>query len=144
MWIILQQLTTDRVWNLNIWSNMRTSYIIIRAAAWQTNKTICALCEDSDQPGHPTSLISLSCALKDPRLLQTDSEDSDQNGQMPRPIRVLAGCIGHFVGFVMPWLNYIVDYAYIIHYNITTCITMWMMSLYLITNVPTNCSWATS
>ena len=34
-----------------------------------------------------------------------DSEDSDQTGQMPRLIRVLAGCTGHFVGFVMRRLN---------------------------------------
>ena len=29
-----------------------------------TNKITCASSEDSDQPGHPPSLISLHCALK--------------------------------------------------------------------------------
>ena len=31
----------------------------------------------------------------------SQSEDSDQTGQMPRLIWVFAGCIGHFVGFVV-------------------------------------------
>ena len=28
-------------------------------------------------------------------------EDSDQTGQMPRLIRVFAGCTGHFAGYVV-------------------------------------------
>ena len=31
----------------------------------QTNKMTCAPSEDSDQPGHPPSLISLRCPLKE-------------------------------------------------------------------------------
>ena len=34
------------------------------------------------------------------------SKDSDQTGWMPRLIWVFVGHIWHFVGFVMPWLNY--------------------------------------
>ena len=34
-------------------------------------------------------------------LLQVDSDNSDQTGWMPRLIRVFAGHIGHFFGFVM-------------------------------------------
>ena len=63
----------------------------------KTNKITCAASEDSDQPGHPLSLISL-CNLrvaKDPNLLQKDSKDSDQTG-----------LTGQFFGFVMQWLNY--------------------------------------
>ena len=30
---------------------------------------------------------------------------TDQNGQLPRLIRVFAGCTGYFVGFVVRWLN---------------------------------------
>ena len=45
---------------------------------------------NSDQPGHPPSLIRSSlcaqCVAKDPSFLQADSEDSDQTGQMPRLI----------------------------------------------------------
>ena len=70
----------------------------------KTNKMICAPSEDSDQPGHLPSLISLRCALKGvargPSFLCANSEDSDQTGRMPRLIWVFAGCTCHFVGFV--------------------------------------------
>ena len=50
----------------------------------------CAPSEDSDQPGHPPSVIRFfACAqwvAKDPRFLHADSEDSDQTGRMPRVI----------------------------------------------------------
>ena len=40
--------------------------------------------EDSDQPGHPSSLIRVfACAqwvTKDPSFLRVDSDDSDQTG----------------------------------------------------------------
>ena len=39
-------------------------------------------------------------------FLHVDSKDSDQTGRMPRLIWVFAGHKGHFVGFVMRWLNY--------------------------------------
>ena len=38
---------------------------------------------------------------KDPKLLQADSEDSDQTEQMLRLIRVFAVRKGHFADFVM-------------------------------------------
>ena len=34
-------------------------------------------------------------------FLHTDSEDSDQTGQMPRLISVFTGRTGHFLGLVM-------------------------------------------
>ena len=34
-------------------------------------------------------------------FLHADSKDSNQTGQMPRLILVFAGCIGHFIGFVV-------------------------------------------
>ena len=45
---------------------------------------------------------------KDPSFLHVNNKDSDQTGQMPRLIWVFAGCICHFVGFIMrrlifPW-----------------------------------------
>ena len=87
----------------------------IWATSWQNQQNDCAPSEDSDQPGHPPSLISLRCALngtllcaqwvvKDPSFLHADSQDSDQTGRMPRLIWVFAGCTYHFVGFVMRWL----------------------------------------
>ena len=42
---------------------------------------------------------------KDAKLLYADNKDTDQTGWMPRLIWVFAGCISHFVGFVMLWLN---------------------------------------
>ena len=56
----------------------------------KTNKMTCAFSEDSDQPVHPPSLISLCCpheeALGPWLSLRAHSEDSDQTGQMPRLI----------------------------------------------------------
>ena len=56
----------------------------------KTNEVACAPSEDSDQPGHPPSLIRvLLCAqwvAKDPGFLHVDNEDSDQTGRMPRLI----------------------------------------------------------
>ena len=59
----------------------------------KTNKMACAPSEDSDQPGHPPSLIrSFAVRMKKAWVLRyplNASEDSDQTGQMPRLIRVL-------------------------------------------------------
>ena len=56
----------------------------------KTNKMASVPSEDSDQPGHPPSLIrDFACTqrvAKDPSFLHADSEDSDQTGQMPRLI----------------------------------------------------------
>ena len=56
----------------------------------KTNKLICVPSEDSDQPGHPSSLIRVfavhSVGSKDQSFLHADSEDSDQSGRMPRLI----------------------------------------------------------
>ena len=54
----------------------------------KTNK-MTVTSEDSDQPGHPRSLISVLAVrsvAKDRSFLHVDSEDSDQTGQMPRLI----------------------------------------------------------
>ena len=55
----------------------------------KTNKMTFVPSEDSDQPGHPPSLIrvfAVRSVAKDPILLQADSADSDQTGRMPRLI----------------------------------------------------------
>ena len=56
---------------------------------------ICATSENSDQSGHPPSLIRVvtlrPMVAKDPRFLHVDSEDSDQTGWMSRLILVFAG-----------------------------------------------------
>ena len=55
----------------------------------------CVPSNDSDQPGHPPSLIRVFAVhMKKPWVITTyraHSEDSDQTGQMPRLIGVFAG-----------------------------------------------------
>ena len=76
----------------------------------KTIKMACAPSEDSDQPGHPPSLIRgfafAQWVAKNPSCLHADSEDSDQTGRMPRLIWVFAGRTCHFIGFVMRWLKW--------------------------------------
>ena len=61
----------------------------------KTNNVACAPSEDSDQPGHPPSLIRVSAwRIKKAWVLSYPlraSEDSDQTGRMPRLIWVFAG-----------------------------------------------------
>ena len=95
----------------------------------KTNK-ITEPSKDSDQTGHPTSLISVFAArvAMDPLLLQVDSNDWSDS-LLPRLIWVLAGCACHYIGFVMLWL-------FILHASITflpgqcafislSCYTQW-------------------
>ena len=63
----------------------------------KTNKMACVPREDSDQPGHPPSLIRVFAVhMKKVWVFSYPL--------MPRLIRVFAGPKGHFVGFVMRWL----------------------------------------
>ena len=78
-----------------IWQNKADGqWLGIRAATWQNQQNECAPSEDSDQPGHPSSLITVfACAqwvAKNPSFLHADREDSDQTGWM-RLIWVFAG-----------------------------------------------------
>ena len=81
-----------------------------------TNKMAFAPSGDSDQPGHPPSLIRVFAGAhwvaKDPSFLHADSKDTDQTGQMPRLIWVFAGGTYHFVGFVVRRLN-LVCYTFV-------------------------------
>ena len=71
----------------------------------KTNKMACAPSEDSDQPGHPPSLIRVfACAWRKLGSLATlwaHSEDSDQTWRMPRLIWVFAGRI--VILLVLSW-----------------------------------------
>ena len=75
----------------------------------KTNKMECVPSEDSDQPGHPPSLIRVfAIRMKKAWVCSyplSPSKDLDQTGRMPRLIWVFAGC-SHFVGFVMRWLKF--------------------------------------
>ena len=70
----------------------------VRPAKTQISMGICLVWSESS--------LYAQWVAKDPSFLHADSEDSDQTGQMPRLIRVFAGCTWHFVGFVMRRLKY--------------------------------------
>ena len=68
----------------------------------------CAPSEDSDQHGHPPSLIrvfAVRWVAKDPNFLHAVSENSDQTERMRKLILVFAGRTCHFVGFVVSRLS---------------------------------------
>ena len=107
-----------------LWHSLIESRTNIWAATWQNQQNDCAPSEDSDQPGHPPSLIRdfavrmkkawvRSYPLSAQRRLRSDwafhSEDSDQTGRMPILIWVFAGrtvtlmvmsCRGSFVFYL--------------------------------------------
>ena len=93
----------------------------------------CAPSEDSDQPGHPPSLIRVfaMCTIgaKDPNFLHAGSEDSDQTGRMPRLILIFAGRTCPFVSFVVRWLISWFDNS---SYNKTSTRTLMARSPWLI------------
>ena len=64
--------------------------ILRRQHITKNNKMSWSPSKDSDQPGHPPSLIRVfavcSMVAKDPSILHTDSEESDQTGHMLRLI----------------------------------------------------------
>ena len=77
----------------------------------KTNKLTCAPSEDSDQPGHPHSLISVFSDLMKKlwalSYTMSVNEDSDPTGRMSRLISVFAGRTGHCVGFVVRRLKFL-------------------------------------
>ena len=83
--------------------------MIKRATTWQNQQSDCAPSEDSDQPGHPPSLIRvfavrmkktwvLSYPLSAQRRLWSDWADAQADLS-------LRWAHTHFVGFVMSWLK---------------------------------------
>ena len=84
-----------------------------KATTWQNQQNDCAPSEDSDQPGHPPSLISvfavrmkkpwaLSYPLNAQRRLWSDWADAQADLS-------LRWAHSHFVGFVMSWLKWDID-----------------------------------
>ena len=89
--------------------------INIWAASWQNQQSECAPSQDSDQPGHPPSLIRvfvvrmkkawvLSYPLNTQRRLWSDWADAQADLS-------LCWAHTHFVGFVMRWLILQVGWA---------------------------------
>ena len=111
------------------WESIDLAYMLMWAATWQNHQNEYAPSEDSDQPGHPPSLLRvLLSARRKLGSLATHwahSEDSDQTGRMPRLMWVFAGrtvtlfvlsCRGsyvyavgrviHLVTHVYVWISY--------------------------------------
>ena len=98
-------------------------YLIIWAATWQNRQCGCAPSEDSDQPGHPPSLIrvfavrmkkawALSYPLSAQRRLWSDWADTQPDWSDwvdAQPDLSLRWAHIHFVGFVMSQLIYSVS-----------------------------------
>ena len=75
---------------------------------------------DSDQPGHPPSLISLRCALNgDPSFLHADSKDLIRLGRCPGWSESLQGT--HTILLVLSWgSSYVLGLKS--HYCIKSCV----------------------
>ena len=71
----------------------------VRPAKTQISLVICTVWSES--------LLCAHWEAKNPRFLHVNSEDCDQNVQMPRLIWVFTGRACHFVGFGMKWLIFI-------------------------------------
>ena len=94
----------------SLWNDVRTiepSHEIMAKVymrRYKTNRMTCAPSDDSDQPGHPFSLIRVfTVRIKKHWILSyplSACEDSDQTGRMPRLTWVVAGRTYHSVGFV--------------------------------------------
>ena len=70
-------------------------YILEWAASRQNQQNECVPSEDSSQPWHPPSLISLRCLYEEtlgPELPIEYTVKTDQSGRMRRLIEVFAGC----------------------------------------------------
>ena len=95
----LSMSASDRLINVyEFWQRyMAFTAIIIEPQHDKTNKMTFAPSEDSDQPGHLLSLISLRYALNG-LFLHAGSEDSDQTGRL---IGVFAGHTDYSVVFVL-------------------------------------------
>ena len=121
------------IWLLQLYRKL-TNYVrtINWATTWQNQQNECAPSEDSDQPGHPPSLITVFAVVslgihpvwsesslcaqwvaEDPSFLHADSKVSDQTERMLRLIWVFAGhtlillvlsCRGSLTKFWMQWL----------------------------------------
>ena len=83
-------------------------YLLVWATTWNNQQNECVPSEDSDQPGHLPSLISLRCALKwvseDPSFRYADIEDWSDWADAQADLS-LCWTHSHFVGFVMLWLK---------------------------------------
>ena len=129
-------LTLFRLYNNEVCLEKRALCSHIWAATWQNQQNESAPSEDSDQPGHPPSLIkvfavrsmgspvwseSSLCAqwvAKDPSFLHADSQDSDQIGRMPRLIWVFAGRTLILLAHSFCWFCHVEAHMVLAHLSI--------------------------
>ena len=87
----------------------RYVWVIIEPEHDKTNTVSCASSEDSDQPGHRHSLIRVfdvrSVGSYGPQVTACDQRRLWSDWADARLIWVFGGRTGHFVGFVVLWLN---------------------------------------
>ena len=60
------------------------------------------------RPVWSESSLCVKWVAKDPSFLNANSQDYDQTGRMPKLIWVFEG---HFVDFVMRWLNFFITHV---------------------------------
>ena len=86
-----------RAWKSCVYRICKSTYFLVNiwATTWQNQQNECAPSEDSDQPGHPPSLIGVfAVCMKKAWALSyplSANEDFDQTGWMPRLIWIFAG-----------------------------------------------------
>ena len=143
VWTVLQFM--DSYYITDILSVQRIHYQQISNSLWQlsflvcfhsfshrkfepphdkTNKMACAPNEDSDQPGHPPSLIRVfAIRMKKAWVLSYlfNAQRRLQTGRLPRLTWVFAGRTYHFVGFVVRRLICEKDTENDSHLNATSC-----------------------
>ena len=92
--------------NLSPWkANSKQNW----AASWQNQQNDCAPSEDSDQPGHPPSLMRVfavrSIGSKGPKCSSCGQRRLWSDGADAQADLSLRWAHSHFVGVVISWLN---------------------------------------
>ena len=86
----LWDISLGHIWAAT-WQNQQSDYYWVFAVRWQNQQSDCASSEDSDQPGHPPSLIRVFAVhMKKAWVLSYAQADLS-----------LCWAHSHFVGFVM-------------------------------------------
>ena len=102
----------DCVQSISFGHSFRIS-MVIWATTWQNQQCECAPSEDSDQPGHPPSLIRVfavrSMGSPGPKLSSCGQRRLRSDWADAQAYLSLRWAHSHFVSFVMSRLNYGVD-----------------------------------
>ena len=129
---LISMVMTRAMWSkgdITKWHHMSRMYLcgfIKWATTWQNRQNECAPSKDSDQPGHPPSLISVftvrmkkSWALSYPLSAQWRLWSDWADVQTDLSLR---WAHTHFVGFVMSWLKFCWSSAFETPFHRTTAL----------------------